>query len=113
MTPKANLIRANIFMLLGIIPVILVVIWIIFAMFYGRQLKVAMGGSDAFLMIGALSVTYVFAVLIAGSSALWSMSIVKRNAGLHMQSATIMKTMVAIVLVTPLVWYAGISYKLF
>lgn len=113
MTPRSKLLSANALMLLGIMPLLLVFIWIILVISYAQQHKGVMGGSDAFLMIGALFVTYVFAALVAGSSALWSVSIVKRNAGVRMQSATIMKTMVAIALVAPLVWYAGISFRLF
>jgi hypothetical protein len=83
MTPHGKLLMANILMLVGIVPLILGISWILAAISYVQQHKGEMGGSDAFLIIAVLIVTYAFAAVVAGSSALWSGSIMRRNAGLR------------------------------
>jgi hypothetical protein len=64
-------------------------------------------------MIAVLIVAYAFAAVVAGSSALWSWSIMRRNAGLRSRSATVMKMVVGAVLGASLLWYVGIQFRFF
>jgi hypothetical protein len=100
-------------MIVGIVPLILGISWILFAISYAQHHKGEMGGSDAFLMIAVLVVTYAFAAVVAGASALWSMSIARRNSGLRVKSASVMRAIVGIMLGLPLLWYAGIQVNFF
>lgn len=112
MAPQNKLRIANVLMLAGILPLILGVSWICAVMSYAQQHKGEMGGSDAFLMIGVLAVTYAFALLVGGAGALWSTLIARRHAGLRTKPATIIRTTVAVFLLAPLLWYFAITFRL-
>ena len=113
MTTQGKLLTANILMLVGIVPLILGISWILAVISYDQQHKGEMGGSDAFLMIAVLMVTYAFAAVVAGASALWSMSIVRRNSGLRSRSANVIKALVGLMLGAPLLWYVGMQFNFF
>lgn len=111
MTPQGKLRMTNVLMLVGIVPLILGIGWILAVISYAQQHRGEMGGSDAFLIIAVLIATYAFALVVSGPSALWSVFIVRRNAGLRTKSATIIKAAVCVVLIAPLLWYIGIIYR--
>ena len=113
MTAQGKLLTANILMIVGIVPLILGISWIVTIISYAQHHRGEMGGSDALLMIAVLFVTYTFAAVVGGASALWSMSIVRRNAGLHSKSATVIRAVVGLMLGLPLLWYAGIQINFF
>jgi len=93
-------------MVVGIVPLLLGLGWIGAVIAFARQHKGQMGGSDAFLMIGVLFVTYAFALIVSGGSALWSTMVARRNAGLRVRASTIIRSGTCIVLLAPLLWYA-------
>jgi len=95
-------------MVVGIVPLLLGLGWIFAVIAYARQHKGQMGGSDAFLMIGVLFVTYAFALIVSGGSALWATVVARRKAGLHTRASTIIRGGTCIVLLAPLLWYAWI-----
>lgn len=96
-------------MLVGIVPLLLGISWIFAVIAYAQQHKGQMGGSDAFLMIGVLFVTYAFALIVSGASALWSAALAKRNAGIRTRVSTIIRRFVCLVLLIPFLWYLGIT----
>ena len=96
-------------MIVGIVPLLLGISWIAAVIAYARQHKGQMGGSDAFLMIGVLFVTYAFALLVSGAAALWSGMVARRHAGMRARASTVIRSGVCIVLLAPLLWYAWIS----
>lgn len=98
-------------MVAGIVPLLLGLGWIGTVIAYARQHKGQMGGSDAFLMIGVLFVTYAFALLVSGGSALWSTIVARRHAGLRARASTIIRSGTCIVLLAPLLWYAWITLR--
>ena len=108
MSPRSKLCIANALMLTGIAPLLLGIGWICWVIAYARQHKGQMGGSDAFLMMAVLFLTYAFALIIGGASALWSTFLTKRNVGLRSRVATTIRWSVCIVLLVPVVWYVGL-----
>lgn len=113
MTTHAKLRTANVLMLIGILPLALGVAWVAAVIASAHRFKGQMGGSDAFLMIAVLLMSYLFALLVAGAGALWSISITKRDAGLRSTPAVILRAVVALALGAPLLWYVGIQFRLF
>lgn len=99
-------------MLAGIVPLALGLAWIGSVIAYAQQHKGQMGASDAFLMMGVLFVTYVFAVVVSGASALWSAVLAKRHGGIRARSARVIRWCVAVVLLAPLLWFAGVAFSL-
>jgi hypothetical protein len=100
-------------MLVGILPLVLGVSWILAVIAYAQQHKGQMGGSDAFLMIGVLIVTYAFALLLGGGSSIWSAVVARRNAGIRATASKIFRISVWLILAAPLVWYVGLTLALF
>lgn len=96
-------------MVVGILPLLLGVGWICAVIAFARQHKGQMGGSDAFLMIGVLFVTYAFALLVSGGSAVWATVVARRHAGLRTRASTIVRSGACVVLLAPLLWYAWIT----
>lgn len=113
MTPHGKLVTANILILAGIAPLMPGISWILVVILYAQQHKGEMGGSDAFLMIAVLIVSYAFAAVVAGSSALWSWSLMRRSASLRTRSAAFMILVLGVMLVAPILCYAGIQFRIF
>lgn len=109
MTPQRKLRLANFLMVLGVVPLLLGIAWIVSAIVYIRQHPGQGAGSDAFLMIFLLVVTYAFALVVSGASALWSALVARRAAGLRDRTAAITRTVVGMILAGPLLWYLGIT----
>jgi hypothetical protein len=107
MSPRTKIRIANVFMLAGLAPLLLGVYWIATVINYAQHHKGQMGGSDAFLMMGVLFITYAFAFVVSGSSALWSISVVRRHAELRTMPATAIKSLVGIALLAPWLWIGG------
>jgi hypothetical protein len=112
MTLQRKLRIANILMLVGILPLVLGISWIVSGIVYAQQHKGQMGGSDAFLMIGVLIVTYAFALLLGGGSSIWSAVVARRNAGIRATASKIIRISVWFMLAAPLVWYFGLALTL-
>jgi len=83
MTARSKLWIANVLMVLGIVPLVLGICWIFAVIAYAKQHKGLMGGSDAFLMLGMLLVSYAFALLVSGGSAVWSAFVARRDTRLR------------------------------
>lgn len=113
MTPQFKLRTASILMFLGTAPLILGIIWIVAAISSAHRNPGQMGGSDGLLMVAVLCVTYVVAAVVAGFSALWSISITNRNAGVRSASADVLRKIVGGVLLTPLLLYIGLQFYFF
>jgi hypothetical protein len=100
MTPQKKLRIANVLMLVGTVP-LLIGIYGMFSSFpYDLQRQSQVG--NLFLMIGKLFFAYVFAVIVSGSSGVWSAGLAKRNPGTSVQASRIIKVFVCIVLIVPL-----------
>jgi hypothetical protein len=113
MTPKTKLTVANALMVMGIVPLLLGISWIASVIAYANQHKGQMGGSDAFLMMGVLLLTYVLALLVSGPSALWSATVARRNPGIPARASAVIRSGVYLALIAPLLWYLGITFSLF
>ena len=113
MTPQSKLGVTNALMIIGIVPLLFGIGWIFSVIAYANEHKGQMGGSDAFLMIGVLLTTYALALLVSGSSALWSATVARRNPGMPARTSTVIRRCVYIALIAPLLWYLGIALSLF
>lgn len=113
MTPRCKLQVANILMLVGISPLILGIGWILTVLSYAQRHRGEMGGSDAFLMIAVLIVTYAFAVVVGGASALWSAFIVKRTAGVRTKPGLMLRIVVGVILFAPLLGYLWLTFRVY
>jgi hypothetical protein len=113
MTPKTKLGVANALMIAGTVPLLLGIRWIISIIAYAKQHKGQMGASDAFLMMGVLFSTYALALLVGGSSALWSAVVARRNPGMPARASAIIRGCVYLILLAPFLWYLGITFALF
>gem|GEM_PF-2594858 len=109
MRAQRQLAVANLLMLLGLAPLLLGAAWVVAALWYAGQHSGAAGGSDAFLMIAVLGMTYIFALLVAAPGALWSRSLVRRHAPLRTRTATVMKWLVVTALMAPVLAYTGLA----
>jgi hypothetical protein len=112
MSPKSQLRITNILMLAGTVPLGLGLAWIGTVIAYAQQHKGQMGGSDAFLMMGVLFVTYAFAVVVGGGSALWSAVLARRNPDLRARTASVLRWSTVIVLLLPVLCYLGMALSL-
>ena len=101
MTPQNKLRIANFLMALGVIPLLLGIIWLLIAIAYAQTHKGQMGGSDGFLMMAVLFVTYAIAVVVSGASALFSLVVAKRNTNATTRISTIIRTVTFTVLLAP------------
>jgi hypothetical protein len=110
MTPQGKLRTANLLMLAGLVPLLLGIGWIVSIIAYARQHRGEMGGSDAFLMIGILFVTYAFALIVSGGSALWSVIIAKRHPGVQGRTGAVIKALVCVALALPVLWYLRMTF---
>lgn len=108
MTPQRKLCVANVFMIAGLIPLLLGVLWILSAIAYLKQHPGQGAGNDAFMMIAVLLVTYCFAFIVSGVGTIWSSLVQKRNAGIHARWPTIIRRAVFILLMAPLLCYLGL-----
>ncbi len=96
-------------MAVGIVPLLLGLGWIAAVIAFARQHKGQIGGSEAFLMIGVLFLTYAFALVVSGVSALWSTLVARRNAGLRTRASMIIRGATCLVLLAPLLWYTWMT----
>lgn len=101
MTPQSKLRIANVLMLAGILPLLFGIYWMISSGPYDMQRPTQVG--DMFLMIGKLMFAYLFALIISGSSGLWSAAIAKRHPGTQVNASKIIRIVVCIVLIVPMV----------
>lgn len=112
MTLQSKLRITNALMVVGIVPLLLGIVWVFSVIGYAKEHKGQMGGSDAFLMMGVLFVTYAFALLVSGSSALWSALLARRNPGLPAPASKVVRRCVYVILTAPFLWYMGITLSL-
>ena len=112
MTLQSKLRIANALMVVGIVPLLLGIAWIFSVIAFAKEHKGQMGGSDAFLMMGVLFVTYALALLVSGPSALWSALLAKRNSGIPAPASRVVRSCVYLILIAPLLWYLGITFSL-
>lgn len=113
MAPLTKLRIANVLMLAGLVP-LLYGVWTMFSMFaYARQNKGEMGGSDAFLLMAILMVTYACSLVVSGLAALWSLAVAHRHPELHAPLAALIRGAVYISLLLPLLSYLAISFRVF
>lgn len=113
MTVQGKLRIANALMVVGIVPLLLAIGWIFSVIAYANPHIGEMGGSDAFLMMAVLLVTYASALLVSGSSALWSALVAGRNPGTQAHAYKVIRSCVYLILIAPLLWYLGITFSLF
>ena len=105
MTPKNKLITANALMLLGIIPLLISIYWMISSFAttdYSKDSEVA----DVVMVVGKAFFAYVFAFFVSGAGALWSLQVEKRTAGISVGASKSIRILVCVVLVVPLVLQA-------
>ena len=109
MTPQCKIRTANVLMFIGIAPLTLGLSWIAVTLSSVPQYRGEMGGSDAFLMLALGIVTYLFAVIVAAPSAIWSALILRRNPDLRSKSASVFSKLICVALAVPLLWYISIQ----
>ena len=102
MKPENKLQLANVLMVVGILPMLVgsysMVATLIHAN-YQQQSEIGL----AFMAIGKVIFAYVFAVIVSGSSAIWSSLVETRNAGVAGGASPKIRTLVFIALGLPLV----------
>lgn len=99
---------ANALMLIGVMPLTLGVVWVSAAVAYGQRNRGNVGGSDVFLMMAVLAVSYLFAVLISGTGAVWSRSLAKNDPAMRAPVSKILRTCVCVILIVPLLFYGAL-----
>lgn len=99
-------------MMLGTIPLLSNLGWTLSVIAAVQQHKGRVDESDTFLMIASLVATYVFALVISGASALWSVILAKQNADLHSRATPIIRALICAILFAPLLWYLGMPFLL-
>jgi hypothetical protein len=102
MKPQNKLRVANVLMGAGLVPLLIGSYWMFSTLAgidYQKQSQIGL----AFLAIGKVIFAYLFALIVSGSSAVWSAAIEKRDAGPGVRSSRTMRLLVAIALVVPLV----------
>lgn len=101
MKPQSKLHIANVLMVLGMVP-LLIGCYSMFSTFsatdYQKQSQVGL----ALLAIGKVIFAYVFALIISGTSAVWSALVEKHHAATAVRTAGIVRTLVLVMLVVPL-----------
>ena len=105
MTPYKKLVTANVLMLLGIIPLMITIYWMVSSFVttdYNNKGEVA----DVFMVLGKLVFAYAFALVVSGTAALWSARVEKRTPGIRVSATKGARILVAVVLVVPLVLQA-------
>lgn len=101
MKPHNKLRVANVLMGLGLVPLLIGSYWMFSTLAgidYQKQSQIGL----AFLAIGKVIFAYVFALIVSGSSAVWSAAVEKRHAGPGVHCSRTMRILVAIMLVVPL-----------
>jgi hypothetical protein len=101
MKPQNKLRVANVLMGLGLVPLLIGSYWMFSTLAgidYQKQSQIGL----AFLALGKVVFAYVFALIVSGSSAVWSVAVEKSNAGPGVHSSRRMRILVAIMLVVPL-----------
>jgi len=90
-TPRAKLCIANGLMLAGLAPFALGACWVVAVLSY------------------ALFAGYVFALVVAGGGALWSRAVARRDGAPRSLAAAAIRTLVAVALLPPFIWYLGVT----
>lgn len=101
MKPQYQLHIANALMVFGLVPLIIGSYWMFSTLAttdYHQQNQI--GG--AFLVIGKVIFAYVFALIISGTSAVWSAIVEKHHTELPMRAAGMIRSIVLVMLVLPL-----------
>ena len=105
MTPRNKLRTANVLMLVGILPLLVGIYWMV-ANFpelpsdgYQRRSQIA----DALLLFGKVIFAYVFAVLVSGGGLVWSALVAGRENGTQVFAARTIRILVCVVLLVPAV----------
>jgi len=108
-TPRAKLCIANGLMLAGLAPFALGACWVVAVLSYAQTHKGQMGGGDAIMMMVVLFAGYVFALVVAGGGALWSRAVARRDGAPRSLAAAAIRTLVAVALLPPFIWYLGVT----
>jgi hypothetical protein len=101
MKPQHKLHIANALMVLGLLPLLIGSYWM-FSTLAGTDYHQQSQIGGAFLVIGKVIFAYVFALIISGTSAVWSAVVEKHNAETQVYAARVIRTLVLIMLVVPL-----------
>lgn len=98
MTPHHKLRLANILMLVGIAPVLISMARMVTSFSAATHGRSHIG--DALMTIGF---AYMFAFVVSCGSAVWSLIVEKRHAGVRVGGSTAIRLLVVLLLVAPLV----------
>lgn len=101
MTPQNKLRIANVLMLAGTVPLLfgIYTLFSIFPIDVQHKSEVA----DLFMVFGKLVFAYVFALMISGSSGVWSIAVAKRNPATEVDASRNIRLFVGMILVVPFV----------
>lgn len=97
---------ANVLMISGVMPLAVGLVWVCAGLAYGQKNRGNVGGSDVFLMIAVLTLSYLVAVLISGCGAVLSLSLAKNDAALDAPVSKILRNCVWVILSFPPLLYA-------
>ncbi len=105
MNTKHKSLIANVFMLVGIAPLVTSLAITSSILLFARGHQGQMGGSDAFLMIAMCAVSYALALLIALPGALWSSALATQSPASNSTFARALRVTVTASLALPLLGY--------
>jgi hypothetical protein len=99
-------------MIAGIMPLVLGIAWVVAVIAHAQSHKGQAGGSDAFLMIAVLIVTYAWALLVGGAGAVWSALVARRHPACASRAAKLIRMLVLAALLAPLALYFALNFAL-
>jgi hypothetical protein len=91
---------ANVLMLVGVVP-LLASIYYLFAAGSSVEHQKQSEMGDLLLVVGTMGFAYLFALIVGGTSAVWSSRVEKRNTGPGVRTSTAIRMLVATVLILP------------
>jgi uncharacterized membrane protein SpoIIM required for sporulation len=91
---------ANVLMVVGVAP-LLASIYCLFAAGSSVEHQKQSEVGDLLLVVGKMGLAYLFALIVSGTSAVWSSRVEKRNTGPGVRTSKAIRMLVATVLILP------------
>lgn len=102
---------AHFLMFIGIAPLLLAAAFPVSGIAFAQSHPGQVDGSDAFLMIALILFGYLTTLVLGGGGALWSWILVRRRIDVASRATIVLRTVVAVALVVPAVWYLSLLLR--
>ena len=101
MSIHTKLVIANVLVTIGAIPLVFFVIWLIGILIWTPQHGAIIPIMDPIGMIGPFTMGFIITAAVAGTSAVWSWDVVRKNPENRSLVALVLRLMTIIVLISP------------